>query len=86
MKGPRDPIEVAGLMIDSPRCLHPVEFYTVARGRDELDVIWPRAAEGSVCWRPAGHPGSRHVAKASYLRELERRRRWGHPERRREAS
>ena len=74
-------IAVAGQMIDTQRCLAPVEYYEVARMRDEFDVIWPRDEASAVCWRPAGHPGERHVSKAAYLRALEYRRRRGHPER-----
>lgn len=74
-------VAVAGQMISTPRCLAPVEYYDVARSRDEFDVIWPRTPGGSVCWRPEGHPPGRHVGKAAYLRALEYRRRRGHPER-----
>ena len=74
-------IAVAGQMIDTQRCLVPVEYYEVCRPRDQFDVIWPRDEAAAVCWRPAGHPPGRHVSKAAYLRALEYRRRRGHPER-----
>jgi hypothetical protein len=86
VKTPRIPIATAGEMIDTPRCLHPVEFYQVTRDRDEFDIVWPRTEEASVCWRPKHHESKRHVAKSSYLRSLEYRRVRGHPERKRQAS
>lgn len=57
----------AGDRITTPRCLRPVRRYEFRTDRG------PRGDLDPVCWRPAGHPGRRHLSRWAYLRELERR-------------
>ena len=55
-------------MIATPRCLHPVRAYDLRR--------YPGVIQGQFtrCWRPRGHPGTKHLGRAAYERELERKR------------
>lgn len=55
-------------MLTLPRCLAPVRPYELHRYPDARPVQFP------VCWRPAGHNGNKHRARASYERELDKRR------------
>jgi hypothetical protein len=52
-------------MIDpDTRCRHPVRYRELA-GQSRTDVF-------PVCWRPAGHPGGRHLSEYA-IRKLQER-------------
>lgn len=50
-----------------PRCLHPMTYYDIPGRAEGLRDIFP------VCWRPAGHPGNRHLSQFAYEREQARK-------------
>ena len=66
-------------MITTPRCLHLVRAYELRRYPDAVPDQFTR------CWRPRGHPGGKHLSRAAYERELERKRRLARERRAREA-
>jgi hypothetical protein len=53
----------AGDYITGPRCLHPVKLYAKPG----------RVDEDPVCYRPLNHPGTKHLSRWAYLRDLERK-------------
>jgi hypothetical protein len=53
----------AGDYITGPRCGEPVTYYRKPG----------RGYSSAGCWRPAGHPGGKHLSQWAYLRELERK-------------
>jgi hypothetical protein len=58
-------------MISTPRCGEPVKYFELRRIPDEMDII-PRSPgrKWVPCFRPKGHPGSRHASEWSYRRDL----------------
>ena len=62
-------------MTGTPRCYAPMAAYELARPADSLDVA-QRDPVTERCWRPAGHAGTRHMSRPSYLRMLAYHRAW----------